>query len=50
LREDAGHNGLRDCDKVLYHYTDEASFFLTILEDAKILARNESASPMGIKR
>ena len=31
------HNGLRD-DKVLYHYTDEASFFLTILEGAKILA------------
>ena len=42
LREDVGHRGLRDGDKVLYHYTDEKSFFLiTSLEDAIIFANND---------
>ena len=42
LREDAGHKGLRDGDKVLYHYTDVKSFFLiTSLEGAKIFASND---------
>ena len=39
LREDSEHKGLRDGDKVLYHYTDEASFFpITSLEGARIWA------------
>eukprot|EP00438_Fugacium_kawagutii_P004660 Skav209249 [mRNA] locus=scaffold990:233056:234438:- [translate_table: standard] len=39
IREDAGHQGLREGDRVLFHYTTEDSFKkITSLENPKLLA------------
>eukprot|EP00438_Fugacium_kawagutii_P004666 Skav209255 [mRNA] locus=scaffold990:322418:324148:- [translate_table: standard] len=39
IREDAGHQGLRQGDRVLFHYTSEDSFKkITSLENPKLLA------------
>eukprot|EP00438_Fugacium_kawagutii_P000463 Skav217116 [mRNA] locus=scaffold783:126972:127337:- [translate_table: standard] len=45
VREDAGHRGLREGDRILFHYTTEDSFKkITSLENPKLLAPLDESS------